>query len=1205
MPIGGHFVTMKVDTSYKFYVIQFLQSPFKNVDDYVCVPSTWLEDRGSKGIYAAYPSERLPTTRNIVKSRQDYDKEWKFYLCIPKYGTNCPWDAENIIRVESSKKLNSISPQVPSKQSGSEENKPKTKPKMNTRDELTQSLKRKVSIDSRNRKTARIETTSDVPEPTGNLLTSENKSAFCKDLAGMRSRLPELLITKSQVFDLTGNEEETPSNTSHVEQMLSHHSETGTSSKANHRRKSAPETVDSTITSSLNSSLQVLKETRDSVNNRRNSTSTRPSSQPGQLPTNTTKNPPTTSSMKKLTDKVIEESILSKTEVNRPLQNNLPAKTKERRSSVRKSTELNTLNNTRLLQELIMSGGLKDVDNASLQNCLKYVQEIAQETLVAPSSTQTGLVVPQAMQAAQATPSVTQAMQVAPQAAQAKQDMQTTLQAITQVANKQAQKINNSPGIPYPITANAPILYQDPHERQITTEISTVSKIIDSNYSQTRAHNASNVQNVSNLQYFPNNNQIFGMSQQRQAEQQIAANGNYTNQFSSSSSIVSGRVSDGSYTTCRPSRPKNSVPLNAQMPNSQQHYAAFGPNMPQISKTTGPKNQMPSNTKRPILPHKMPPTCNWIHTVSKIPNPNYPECHRNIPNHPHSYNDRNPEYNYSHSEAQLLQDLLQKIGTGHKHPSLGVPMSVNTQNHLLAYPPNAANQLRQLQSAHVNNAVMPQAYTNHPNQVPQVQVQENITVRPRSNDTTQQVPQRHDMPHDIATAVQQISNSASNSNDNTNSADILNNSNPIATNENMKEKTDETRMIIENEGEKALSVDETSNTNMTKTPCHPVEKLPACNEITDEECHRSSSADTVKIDQIPNDSEDVLTELTNKINYVLSPTFRAQIEINLIKDFGKILQIMSNNFDEILEVLNRDQKMIMEKKEMLDKALTSIASYLELQNENPANVLRTKHSASQNVIKKKKNKKRRIKDADDDVDECNYSSDDSDSHDSDRSDGSDGNDNNNEGDTDSNNEDLDGKKGSLCNDNKHSEGKTSKTKDDKKITDGDGNSISKSDSNNRNEDTKRRGKKHPFVLPREYSPTNPRWTLIYQSAAQGTIELLPKTRIYVNASKLANYKRISSSYKEFASMVLTLIFSRSALSVCSWTGARANAFAVDKNDVRPGLDENARQVMLNYVERVGRKKNWGKYDEQSIVNSLRAKIQSVRKLNNKKLINKE
>ncbi|CAH0678107.1 unnamed protein product [Spodoptera exigua] len=813
----GQLPTIEFDESYKFYVIQFLQQPFQNIDDLVCVPKTWIDDRKSKGVYAAYPSERLSSTRSLVKSGLAYDKEWKFYLCAPKYKTYCPWDAENIIRVESSKKIQAeleALQVLPSKPNAAQENKPKTKSKMNMRDELTQSLKRKVSECNRNIKAARIESATDVPEPTSNLSISEKKSVFCKDLAVKISRLPEIFVTKSKLSGLTDSEQENTNNTSCDKKMHSHHTEPGTSSGNCHRRTSDSE-VDVTTSSSSSSLLQILKETPGPSYTRKNSSTSGTSSQSGQLTANTTQNASTISSSQKLDSKVSKQSISnpSKTDVNPPLQiniNNPPAKA-ERRQSVKKSTDVNTSNkienypnvtpqDKRLLQDFIASGGLQGVDHVYLESCLKYLQEntqVMQNAPVAPPNTQ-GLhlapqMSPQALQAAQVVPLAMQAVEATPQT---KQDEQATLQPMQatkstplpaqasqialkamlaeQVAPKRA--INTPPGsLSYPITANTPALYQDPHERQITSERS--SKKNDPTYSQSRA------------------------------------------------------------------------PL-----------------------------------------------------------------------------------------------------------------------------------------------------------------------------------------------------------------------------------------------------------------------------------------------------------------------------------------------------------------------------YLELRNENSATALPSKQlhtSASKKITKKKKIKKRERKGVNNEGG-CNDSSDDSDSHNNDDSDTSDDdfvknikrNIKSNPRNSCKGNK-LDDKGGtSSSNGNKQSDGKTHKAQDVKETADSDGDKNFKSDSNNPTDEPKRRGKKYPFVLPREYSPTNSRWTLLHQKKTYINKELLPKSRIYVHANKLAHVKRISNNYKEFARMLLTLIFTRKALRVCSWTGARANAFAVDENDVRPGLDENARQVMLTYVERFGRKKGWGIYDEQSVVNSVRAKIQDFRRIYTRQLMNK-
>ncbi|KAH9642562.1 hypothetical protein HF086_011155 [Spodoptera exigua] len=1175
---------------------------------------------------------------------------------------NCPWDAENIIRVESSKKIQAeleALQVLPSKPNAAQENKPKTKSKMNMRDELTQSLKRKVSECNRNIKAARIESATDVPEPTSNLSISEKKSVFCKDLAVKISRLPEIFVTKSKLSGLTDSEQENTNNTSCDKKMHSHHTEPGTSSGNCHRRTSDSE-VDVTTSSSSSSLLQILKETPGPSYTRKNSSTSGTSSQSGQLTANTTQNASTISSSQKLDSKVSKQSISnpSKTDVNPPLQiniNNPPAKA-ERRQSVKKSTDVNTSNkienypnvtpqDKRLLQDFIASGGLQGVDHVYLESCLKYLQEntqVMQNAPVAPPNTQ-GLhlapqMSPQALQAAQVVPLAMQAVEATPQT---KQDEQATLQPMQatkstplpaqasqialkamlaeQVAPKRA--INTPPGsLSYPITANTPALYQDPHERQITSERS--SKKNDPTYSQSRArNNVSNFQNMSNLNYFPPN-QDFGNSQHRQTLSQIAGNEVYAN------NQASGRISDRFNTSYRPMRPTNNPPLNDQISHLQQrhypiHTAPLRPNMPHIYTPTSPKNQLQSHIQMPHLPQqnfaintvpiapKMPQTSKQINTMPNIQNPNHPR-HTSE----YSYHDRYQGYNYSHFDVEMhAQHLMRRSGTGHNQLGLGAPttMTVNTQHNMHTYPPST-NQFQH--RAQANNTVIP-AYANYSHQVKQVQ--ENI--RPRSNDRTYQVSQRHEMPQNIPTAAQQISNAASSSNDENNSTNILTSINQVASTEIGKNKTDGPTAIIEKGGENVSYAVESPNSNIETKPSDSVKDLPVCNDITTDDAvpkeieqKRSSSADTIKIEQRPNTTEDLLSKLTNKCHTLLSPSFREQVEVNLIKHFGKIFQIMSDNFGEILQVLSSNRHMIKGKKKMLDKALSSIALYLELRNENSATALPSKQlhtSASKKITKKKKIKKRERKGVNNEGG-CNDSSDDSDSHNNDDSDTSDDdfvknikrNIKSNPRNSCKGNK-LDDKGGtSSSNGNKQSDGKTHKAQDVKETADSDGDKNFKSDSNNPTDEPKRRGKKYPFVLPREYSPTNSRWTLLHQKKTYINKELLPKSRIYVHANKLAHVKRISNNYKEFARMLLTLIFTRKALRVCSWTGARANAFAVDENDVRPGLDENARQVMLTYVERFGRKKGWGIYDEQSVVNSVRAKIQDFRRIYTRQLMNK-
>ncbi|XP_061714852.1 uncharacterized protein LOC133523348 [Cydia pomonella] len=135
-----------------------------------------------------------------------------------------------------------------------------------------------------------------------------------------------------------------------------------------------------------------------------------------------------------------------------------------------------------------------------------------------------------------------------------------------------------------------------------------------------------------------------------------------------------------------------------------------------------------------------------------------------------------------------------------------------------------------------------------------------------------------------------------------------------------------------------------------------------------------------------------------------------------------------------------------------------------------------------------------------------------------------------------------------------------------------------------------------FVLPPEYDPNDSRWTLKYHNkdSAPSLVELVPESNVFVDSIQLSHCKRVAKDSKALARLLLAEIFRESALSVCSLTGARANAFYNDESDVRPGLDENARVVMLSYVEDYTKEKKWGPYNGQRVINSLRSRLQEMR-----------
>ncbi|XP_045490602.1 uncharacterized protein LOC111002644 isoform X3 [Pieris rapae] len=141
-----------------------------------------------------------------------------------------------------------------------------------------------------------------------------------------------------------------------------------------------------------------------------------------------------------------------------------------------------------------------------------------------------------------------------------------------------------------------------------------------------------------------------------------------------------------------------------------------------------------------------------------------------------------------------------------------------------------------------------------------------------------------------------------------------------------------------------------------------------------------------------------------------------------------------------------------------------------------------------------------------------------------------------------------------------------------------------------------RGHIRSFVLPPEYDPDDTRWTLKYREndPKLNLVELVPRSNVFVNSLKLAHCKLTAKESKELARMLFVEVFSQSALSVCSLTGVKANAFDISGTHVRPGLDENARMTILTFVKDHSVKKHWATFDSQSIINSLRSKLQDIR-----------
>lgn len=81
-------MTRKSENERAFCVVQFIELPFEGIDDYVCVPNTWLIVRKATDQRAvvAYPKNEDPfDTRDRAERKERYNDEWRFYMASVKY----------------------------------------------------------------------------------------------------------------------------------------------------------------------------------------------------------------------------------------------------------------------------------------------------------------------------------------------------------------------------------------------------------------------------------------------------------------------------------------------------------------------------------------------------------------------------------------------------------------------------------------------------------------------------------------------------------------------------------------------------------------------------------------------------------------------------------------------------------------------------------------------------------------------------------------------------------------------------------------------------------------------------------------------------------------------------------------------------------------------------------------------------------------
>lgn len=132
-----------------------------------------------------------------------------------------------------------------------------------------------------------------------------------------------------------------------------------------------------------------------------------------------------------------------------------------------------------------------------------------------------------------------------------------------------------------------------------------------------------------------------------------------------------------------------------------------------------------------------------------------------------------------------------------------------------------------------------------------------------------------------------------------------------------------------------------------------------------------------------------------------------------------------------------------------------------------------------------------------------------------------------------------------------------------------------------------------FVLPPDYDPNDTRWTLRHRKPGPKIVELIPKNNIYVNKNRLGYSCAVAKNCNELTIMLLQIIFSASALSVCSLTGERV--IGKHGSNIRPGLDEHALGILLIFIKKHGVSKGWQVPDTLTFVNIIQSKLKAIRR----------
>lgn len=119
-----------------------------------------------------------------------------------------------------------------------------------------------------------------------------------------------------------------------------------------------------------------------------------------------------------------------------------------------------------------------------------------------------------------------------------------------------------------------------------------------------------------------------------------------------------------------------------------------------------------------------------------------------------------------------------------------------------------------------------------------------------------------------------------------------------------------------------------------------------------------------------------------------------------------------------------------------------------------------------------------------------------------------------------------------------------------------------------------------------------KWTLRYPDPGLGTKELMPNTHVYVCEKDLNECQIKYTTPTTFTKGLLKLIFTDEAMRMCTFTGRAPTRQESEDLPIRPGLDLQARETFVTYVEKYCIEKGWldEKNAYKTIINCARNKL---------------